>query len=150
MDQAKNVSTFAWNVEKLKKLNLENYKFTETRQTKVVFHNVINDNLCLFGGEAMKWMDEVAYITAARLTGQKMVTVSVNKINFLKQISLGSFVEVVGKIESSTNVKLNIKVEIFVEQKGNPHKELAIEGTFVMASINEEGKPLRLKILSQD
>lgn len=129
-----------------KTMNQELYEHCETRQTKVVFHNVLNDNHCLFGGEAMKWMDEVAYITAARLTGQKMVTVSVNKINFLKQISLGSFVEVVGKIESFTQVKLNIKVEIFVEQKGNLLKELAVEGIFVMASINENGKPIGLKM----
>ena len=43
-----------------------------TRQFKAIFPNTLNANETLFGGEAMKWMDEVAYITATRFTRQRM------------------------------------------------------------------------------
>ena len=36
---------------------------SETRQFKAIFPNTLNANETLFGGQAMKWMDEVAYIT---------------------------------------------------------------------------------------
>nr|HMQ43287.1 acyl-CoA thioesterase [Mariniflexile sp.] len=39
---------------------------SETRQFKMVFPNTLNDHETIFGGTAMKWMDEVAYITATR------------------------------------------------------------------------------------
>lgn len=45
---------------------------SETRQFKAIFPNTLNANETLFGGQAMKWMDEVAYITATRFTRQKM------------------------------------------------------------------------------
>ena len=56
---------------------------SETRQFKAIFPNTLNANETLFGGQAMKWMDEVAYITATRFTRQKMFTVNTENIYFL-------------------------------------------------------------------
>ncbi len=42
----------------------------ETRQIKVVFKNKPM-TIILFGGTAMQWMDEVAYITATRFCGRR-------------------------------------------------------------------------------
>ncbi len=43
-----------------------------TRQFKAVFPCMLNDNKTVFGGEVLKWMDEVAYITATRFAREKM------------------------------------------------------------------------------
>ena len=75
-------------------------KNCETRQFKVVFPNTLNTNDTLFGGEAMKWMDEVAFITATRFTKQKVCTVNTERINFLKTMYPKSIVEVVGQVIS--------------------------------------------------
>ncbi len=49
----------------------DSIKKSETRQFKVIFPSTLNDHDTLFGGTAMQWMDEVAYITATRFTRKK-------------------------------------------------------------------------------
>lgn len=60
----------------------ERIKQSETRQFKAIFPDSLNANGTLFGGQAMKWMDEVAYITATRFTRQRMFTVNTENIYF--------------------------------------------------------------------
>lgn len=40
---------------------------------RFIFPEAANDNNTLFGGLAIKWIDEVAYITATRYTKKQMV-----------------------------------------------------------------------------
>lgn len=116
----------------------------ETRQVKVVFKNATNDHNTLFGGTAMQWMDEVAYITATRFCRKKVVTISAGNINFEKPIPFGTIVELVGKVGIVGKLKLEINVEIFVEEKYDHKKEKAVQGSFYFAAIDANSKPLRL------
>ena len=119
-------------------------RLSETRQFKAIFPNTLNANETLFGGQAMQWMDEVAYITATRFTRQRMFTVNTEHIKFLKAVNINSIVEVIGRVEKAEAVKLRIKVEIFVEEMYGQGREKAIEGIFVFASLDENLKPQRI------
>src|SRR5690606_22298631 len=115
------------------------------RQCKAIFPSTLNANETLFGGQAMQWMDEVAYITATRFTRQRMFTVNTENIKFLKAIPLNSIVEIIGKVEKTEAVKLKIKVEIYTEKMyKHCQKEKAIEGVFVFAALDEQKKPTRI------
>jgi acyl-CoA hydrolase len=122
----------------------ERIEMSETRQFKIVFHNAVNDHKTLFGGTAMQWMDEVAYITAKRFARMNMVTVSSEKIEFLKPIQLGSIVEIVGKVVKVGNVKINIRVEIFVEEVDTYSRNKAVEAVFTFVAINGNSNPVRI------
>jgi acyl-CoA hydrolase len=117
---------------------------SETRQVKLVFKNTVNDHNTLFGGSALQWMDEVAYITATRFCRKKVVTISVDKINFLKPIQYGAICELVGKIGVVGRLKLKINVEVFAEQKYTNEREKAVEGIFTFAAIDKNNKPVKL------
>jgi len=123
----------------------EKIKRSETRQCKAIFPNTLNANETLFGGQAMQWMDEVAYITATRFTRQKMFTVNTENIKFLRTVSPNSFIEVIGKIEDIGRVKLKVKVDIYVEAMYGHEREKAIEGVFVFAALDEDLKPKRIE-----
>lgn len=116
----------------------------ETRQFKVVFPNTLNTNDTLFGGEAMKWMDEVAFITATRFTKQKVCTVNTERINFLKAIYPNSIVEIIGQIICFDSVRLTIRVEIFAELMYSNERYKCIEGNFVFVAIDNNNRPIRL------
>ena len=88
---------------------------SETHVVKCVFPNTTNHYDTLFGGTALLWMDEVAFITASRFSRQKMVTVSSDKVDFKKPIPSGTFAELVGKVTMVGSSSLKVKVEIFVE-----------------------------------
>lgn len=119
-------------------------QLSETRQFKAIFPNLLNANETLFGGQAMQWMDEVAYITATRFTRQRMFTVNTENIKFLKAVNPDSIVEVVGRIEKAELVKLKVKVEIYVEEMYGTGRIKAIEGVFTFAALDQNRKPIRI------
>jgi acyl-CoA hydrolase len=115
-----------------------------TIQTRVIFPKHLNDQSNFFGGQAMLWMDEVAYITAARFTGKRMVTVSIENLKFLKIAILGDIVEIAGKVIEVGNAKMKINVEITKENHENGKAEILIHGIFVFASVDDYNRPVRL------
>jgi len=54
---------------------------SKTHIFKAVFPNTTNHYDTLFGGSALKLMDEAAFITATRFSRQKVVTVSSDKVD---------------------------------------------------------------------
>lgn len=118
---------------------------SETRQFKVIFPNTLNDHNTLFGGTAMQWMDEVAYITATRFVRKKMVTVSTDKVQFLLPIKSGSIAEIIGKVIKVTSVKVVINVEIFIEDMYSEDRQKAVNAIFTFAAINDNNKPIPIR-----
>ncbi len=126
-------------------IDLEQRKIiTETRQTKIIFPNSLNDHATLFGGEILKWMDEVAYITAIRFCRQEMVTVSADRIIFRKPVPEGSILELVGKVTQVSNATITVTIEIFAETFRDDQTEKVLEGKFKFASIDENHKLTRI------
>lgn len=115
-----------------------------TQQFKVVFPKHLNSNGTFFGGEAMQWLDEVAFITATRYTRQRMITVKISNIHFLKPILPETILEIVGKIVKAGHVKLYIKVEAYAEDMYSQSRERMMEADFVFASCNDELIPVPL------
>lgn len=115
-----------------------------TTQVKIIFKNLINDHNTLFGGIALQWMDEVAYITATRFCRKKVVTVSTGKIDFKKPIPYGTIVEIAGKVSKIGSVKLEINVQIFTEEKYTNSREKAVEGNFYFAAVDDNNQPVKL------
>ena len=134
--------TFA---EEFFSINMEEHiKSSETRQFKAIFPCTLNANETLFGGIAMQWLDEVAYITATRFTRQRMVTINTENIRFIKAVNPNTIIEIIGRVEKAGAVRLRVKVEIFVEEMYGQGREKAIEGVFVFASLDENKQPKRI------
>ncbi len=126
-------------------MNIEDRtKNSETHQFHIIFPNAVNDNGILFGGRAMQWMDEVAYISAIRFTRTKVVTVSVNNLKFKKAIKPGELVDIIGKVIKVGRVKIGIQVDIFVENSVSDIREKAVEAIFTFTAVNEDNKPIAL------
>jgi acyl-CoA thioesterase YciA len=117
---------------------------SEFLQTRIVLPAHLNDQNALFGGIAMKWMDEVAYIKACRFTGMNMVTVGVERIRFCRPLHQGDIANIRAFIENVGNVKLKVKVEILRSEKFSAAMEPSIEAIFVFTSINEKHQPQRI------
>lgn len=117
-------------------------KKSETRQFRVIFPKNLNDQGNLFGGLAMQWMDEVAYITAMRFTKKKMVTVSSEKVQFLLPIKSGAIVEIIGKVSKVKNVTIEIHVEIYLEDMYSNLRQKVVKAFFTFAAINNVNKPI--------
>ena len=106
----------------------EKIEASETRITKAVFPNTTNHYATLFGGTALQWMDEAAFITATRFCRQKMVTVCSDRIDFKQPIPSGTFVELVGRVVKVGNTSLQVRVTVYLEQMYDESRKKAIEG----------------------
>lgn len=93
----------------------------------------------------MQLMDEVAFITATRFSRQRMVTVSSDRIDFKKPIPAGTIIELVGKVTYLGSTSLKIRVEIYIEQMYEEHREKAISGEFTFVAIDESKKPVKIQ-----
>lgn len=115
-----------------------------TRVFKAVFPNTTNHYDTLFGGTAMQFMDEVAFITATRYSRQKMVTVSSDRIDFKKPIPHGTIIELVGKVTYLGTTSLKVRVDIFVEEMYSSQKDKAVTGEFTFVAIDENKKAVNI------
>ena len=117
-------------------------KAAETHVFKAIFPNTTNHYDTLFGGTALQWMDEVAFITATRFSRRKMVTVSSDKVDFQEPIPGGTIVELVGHITRLGNTSMDVQVDIYVEEMYSNSRHKAITGSFTMVAINDFKKPV--------
>ncbi len=125
-------------------MDLEKQKAAITKVTKAVFPNTTNHYDTLFGGTALNWMDEVAFITATRYSRQRMVTVSSDKIDFKKAIPAGTIVELIGTVERVGRTSLEVLVEVHTEEMYSMHREKSISGRFTMVAIGDDKKPISI------
>jgi len=96
----------------------------------------------------MHLMDEVAFITATRVTRKICVTVSSDRIDFKQPIPAGTIIELVGKVSKIGNTSLDVKVEIHIEEMYNDKRIKAITGNFTFVALDQNKKPT--KILSNE
>lgn len=117
---------------------------SRTRITKLVFPQDTNPIGTLYGGTAMHWMDEVAYLTATRFSGRQVVTVSMDRVDFKVPIPQGSIVELVGEVIGMGRTSMTVGVKIYIEEKSSRGQELAITGELVFVAVDDDMKPVSL------
>lgn len=119
----------------------EKIEKSTTHIVKVVFPNTTNNYGTLFGGTALQWMDEIAFITATRFSRQKFVTVSIDRTDFNKPIPAGTIAELIGKVTKVGRTSIQVRVDIYLEEMYHESRELAIEGLITMVAVDDDRNP---------
>jgi acyl-CoA hydrolase len=128
-------------MNQLPKNFIEKMQSSETTIVKMVFPEMANHYETLFGGTALKWMDEIAFISATRFCRKTVVTVSTDKIDFKKPIPTGSLVELKARVTKVGKSSMIVHVQIFQENLFNDNKTLALQGDFTMVALGANKKP---------
>lgn len=115
----------------------ERIKQSRTKVFKAVFPGETNHYDTLFGGTALQWMDEVAFIAATRFTREKVVTVSSDKVNFKMPIPAGTFVELDAQVVRVGNTSIEVSVDVYREDMYVENRVLALHGNFVFVSLDK-------------
>ncbi|PTA50460.1 acyl-CoA thioesterase [Shewanella morhuae] len=117
---------------------------SEARVIKAVFPAITNHHNTLFGGEALAWMDETAFIAATRFCRKTLVTVSSDRIDFKKPIPAGTLAELIARVIHVGNTSLKVEVNIYVENMYQDHREHAIRGVFTFVAVDEQRNPTQV------
>jgi acyl-CoA hydrolase len=121
-------------------MTTERIEKARTKVFKTVFPGETNHYDTLFGGTALQWMDEAAFIAATRFTRDKVVTVSSDKVNFKTPIPAGSIVELDAQIVRVGNTSLEVNVDVYKEDMYSEKRELALHGSFVFVSLDKSAE----------
>ncbi|MEH0860933.1 acyl-CoA thioesterase [Halobacteriovorax sp. DPLXC-1] len=113
---------------------------SKTRIVRAVFPNSTNHYDTLFGGITLKWMDEVAFITATRFGRKKFVTVSSDRVDFNMPIPGGHFAELIGEVVKVGKSSLIVDVTLMLEAMYEEGQIEAVKGSFTLVAINDERK----------
>jgi len=95
----------------------------------------------LFGGEVMAWVDVAAAVCAMRHCKKQVVTASIDAMNFLAPIRIGSIVCLDASVNyaSRTSCEVGVKVTAFNPLNGEEHHTASAYLTFV--ALDSNGKP---------
>ena len=114
---------------------------SETRVSKMVFPGTTNHYDTLFGGIALQWMDEAAYISATRFSRKPMLTISSEQVDFTQPIPAGELIELVARVVHVGRTSLKIEVCVFLEELYTDKRTKAITGHFNFVAVDENKKP---------
>ena len=123
-----------------------------TEQVHIVMHPDINGQGRLFGGQLLKWIDEVAGIVAKRHCMGNVTTASVDNLTFLKGAYQGDMVVIKGKITWVGSSSMEVCVDTYVENlSGDRHR--INNAHFMMVALDENDRPMKvpgLKLQTED
>ena len=104
-----------------------------------------NANGDIFGGWVMSQMDLAGSIPAKIAVRNRIVTVAVDKMKFLKPVKVGDRVVCYTQISRVGNTSITIEVDVYAQRLTEGKEVKVTEGQFTYVSIDERGRPKRIE-----
>lgn len=105
----------------------------------------------LFGGQMLKWVDEMAWLAAARdFTGHNIVTRALEQVNFKKQVSNGSILRFQISHEKQGKTSVTYRVDVYADAPGAKTEDHVFSNHVTFVALDKNGKTYPLPRLSPD
>ena len=114
---------------------------TEARLLEMVFPDHTNHLGTLFGGQALAWMDNAAFIAASRYARLTVVTARSEQVDFRLPIRQGQLVETIARVVEVGRTSMQVEVELIAEDLLSGERETCTRGRFVMIALDSRGRP---------
>lgn len=112
---------------------------------KLVMPDQINPNGTLFGGTLLSWIDQAAYMTAQKHSGQTfVVTVSMDQIVFHRPIHIGDHVILKSLLTCVGKTSMEIFVAVEREDGATGHREYATHAHVTFVALGPNAKPVSI------
>ena len=93
------------------------------------------------GGTILKIVDTIAYICAYRHAGKRVVTASVDKVNFFKPIEIGQLVTFCASVNHTGRTSMEVGVRVESEDLKTGKKIHTNSCYVTMVALDKKGKP---------
>lgn len=95
----------------------------------------------MFGGWLVSQMDLGGAVMAHECSSQRMTTVAIDKMVFIRPVYVGDIVSCYARIEKRGRTSVGIRVEVWVERIADLSHLKVTEGLFTYVAIDPKGKP---------
>jgi len=96
----------------------------------------------LFGGTLLSWVDLAAAAFASQVCDTpRIVTVSIDKCNFVKPANEGQLLKIYGEVVKVGNTSIKLRIQARSHNPYNGNQEIILTTNITFVKINEEGIP---------
>jgi uncharacterized protein (TIGR00369 family) len=113
----------------------------ETHLARIVQPADANSQGTLFGGEAMRFMDEAAAIAAIRYTHGSVVTAHVDAVDFHHPVPMGALLEATARVVAVGRTSLIVEVILESESRHTAERKVTTSGRFVLVAVDDDAHP---------
>ncbi len=100
----------------------------------------LNHHGYLFGGRLLQWVDEAAWLTAARdFTGYSLVTRAMDDIDFKTRIVNGSILRLHISPFKQGNTSITYVVEVFADEPGATEEKQVFSTKVTFVCVDDTG-----------
>ncbi|MDD6212155.1 MAG: acyl-CoA thioesterase [Clostridiales bacterium] len=114
-----------------------------TEQQFLVRPTHVNHYGRLFGGELMKWIDELAGIVSRRHANANITTAAVDNLQFKAPVYGGQMVVLVGRVTYTGKSSMEVRVDSYTEDLDGTRRVIN-RAYVVMVAIDEQGNPIEV------
>ena len=112
-----------------------------TEQFHSIMYTDINGQDRLFGGQLLKWIDEVAGTTARRHCGSNVSTIAIDNLYFKAGAYLNDIILLIGRVTHVGNTSLEVRVDTYREKPCGTRHPIN-RAYLVMVCVDTEGRPI--------
>jgi uncharacterized protein (TIGR00369 family) len=112
-----------------------------TRIARIVQPADSNSQGTLFGGEAMRFMDEAAAVAAIRFTHGSVVTAHVDAVDFHHPVPMGALLEASARVTAVGRTSLVVEVILEAEDRYTGERVTTTSGRFVLVAVDDQAHP---------
>ena len=114
-----------------------------TEQQYLICPAHINHYGRLFGGQLLKWIDELAGIVAIRHCGSTVTTAAIDNLQFLAPAYTGDMIVLQGMVTYVGHTSMEVRVDTFREGMDGS-REMINRAYIDMVCINCKGQPMEV------
>ena len=114
---------------------------SRTEQIHAIMYTDINGQDRLFGGQLLKWIDEVAGTTARRHCGRNVATIAIDNMYFKAGAYLNDIIVLIGRVTHVGNTSMEVRIDTYTEETDGTRHPIN-RAYFVMVCMDENDKPI--------
>lgn len=114
-----------------------------TEQQYLIRPTYINHYGRLFGGELLRWIDELAGIVARRHSNSLITTAAIDNLQFKAPVYAGQMVVLVGRVTYVGSSSMEVRIDSYVEELDGIRRPIN-RAYIVMVAIDADGNPVEV------
>jgi len=123
-------------------IDKKDVKDSQTEWTKVLEYSDINCDNRLSGGRLMEWLGEMAETVAIRHSGNPVITVCVDNMQFKQGAKLGDIVVIIGKMTYVGRTSMEVRVDTYVEDRRTGLRHVLNRSYFTLVGVDNDDTPV--------
>lgn len=107
----------------------------------LMFPNDANMHGTVFGGKVLQMVDKAASVCAMRHAGKPVVTVAMERVEFLVPIRVGTFLIAKARVNYTGRSSMEIAVEVYAEDMPGGTRVHTNSCLVTMVAVDDQGRP---------